>query len=165
MIQTREKWDFLFGVELTFQWYAGAMVFPVFIFIFLFRANGYKRTLRWEHFPSLVIFSKVPFWKLVDHSYVQSSFSTIFNRHMTKAFERHFTVVSTYVKIDHGLRYVQNKLSTKLFLGSTSWNENLRSCLENIHLQKNPSLYFEEHCTEKDSISLIVVCFFSCKQT
>ena len=46
MIQTREKWDFLFGVELTFQWYAGAMVFPVFIFIFLFRANGYKITLR-----------------------------------------------------------------------------------------------------------------------
>ena len=31
-----------FWVELTSEWYEGAMVFPVFIFIFFFRTNGKK---------------------------------------------------------------------------------------------------------------------------
>ena len=55
----------MFWVDLTFEWYEDAMVFRVLIFIFLFRTNGKK-----EHFDEnefytvMVVFSKVPFWKL-----------------------------------------------------------------------------------------------------
>ena len=42
MTQTREKWDCRILVDLTFEWYEYAMVFRVFIFIFLFRTNFRK---------------------------------------------------------------------------------------------------------------------------
>ena len=55
---------------MTFEWHEDIMVLRVFIFIFLFRANCNNGHL-------MIVFPKVPFWKLLDHSYVQSSFSTI----------------------------------------------------------------------------------------
>ena len=79
MSQTREKWD-LFWVELTFKGYEDTMIVCVSIFIFLFRTNG-KRTIDesdlrhyYGHFFESTIL------KLLDHSYVQSSFAT-FRRH------------------------------------------------------------------------------------
>ena len=45
MTQIREKWNSLvFRIELTFEWYKGAMIFRVF-FLFLFRTNGKKEHL------------------------------------------------------------------------------------------------------------------------
>ena len=44
MTQTREKWNPRFRLEMTFEWYEGAMVFRVFIF-FLLRTNGKNKPL------------------------------------------------------------------------------------------------------------------------
>ena len=45
MTQIREKWNSLvFRIELTFEWYKGAMIFRVF-FLFFVRTNGKKEHL------------------------------------------------------------------------------------------------------------------------
>ena len=55
-----------------------AMIFHVLTLIFLFRTTSKKRHLDENDFDTvMVVFSKVPFWKLLDHSYIQSSFSII----------------------------------------------------------------------------------------
>ena len=60
---TQEKRDSLFRAELTLEWYDGAMVFRVFIFVFLcleltVRKNTWMTTIS---VAIAVIFSKVPF--------------------------------------------------------------------------------------------------------
>ena len=63
---------------MTFEWYKDVMVFHEFIFIFLFRANGNNGHLdENDSHTVMVVFPKVPFCKLLDRRYVQSSFSTI----------------------------------------------------------------------------------------
>ena len=65
-------------VDVNVEWYEDAMVFRVFIFILLFRTNGKKGHLDENDFHTvMVVIPKVPFWKLFDHSYVQSSLSII----------------------------------------------------------------------------------------
>ena len=65
-------------VNLTFKWYEDAMVFCVFIFIFLLRTKGKTVRLNENDVRHCCRnFSKVPFWKLLDHRYVRSSFSKI----------------------------------------------------------------------------------------
>ena len=87
MTQAREKWDSNFWVEQTLEWYKGVMVFFVFIvfiylFIYLFiyfclEPTVWKNTwMRTTSAIVMVIFSKLLLWKLLDHSYVQSSFWT-----------------------------------------------------------------------------------------
>ena len=92
----------MFWVDLIFERYEDAMVFRVFIFIFSFRTNG-KVLMRATFIAVLVVFSKLPFWKLLDHSFVQSW--------------------KLYV---HGSRYVIILISR---LESTWWNENKNSSL------------------------------------
>ena len=54
------------------------MIFHVLTFIFLFRTTSKKRHLDENDFDTvMVVFSKVPYWMLLDHSYIQSSFSII----------------------------------------------------------------------------------------
>ena len=61
----------MFCVDLTF-------VFLVSIFIFCLESTLGKDTwMRAASVTVMVIFLKVPFWKLLDHNYIQSSFSTI----------------------------------------------------------------------------------------
>ena len=51
-------------------WYSACL-----LLLFLFRTNGKKGRLDENDFRlCLAFFSKVAFWKLLDHSYVQSSF-------------------------------------------------------------------------------------------
>ena len=79
MTQTKEKWDYNApGVDVTFEWYENAMVFRVLIFIFLFKTNEKKGHLDKNDFHTVMeVFPKILFWKLLDHSDVHSSFSTI----------------------------------------------------------------------------------------
>ena len=61
-----------------YELYKDPVVFRVLIFIFLLRTDGKKGHLDQNDFHTVVVvFSKVLFWKLLDHSYVQSSFLTI----------------------------------------------------------------------------------------
>ena len=65
-------------VDMTFEWYEDAMVFRAYIFIFWFKTNDKNRHLDKNEFHTvMVVFPKVPFLKLLDHVYVQSSSSTI----------------------------------------------------------------------------------------
>ena len=58
-------------VDLTFEWYEDAMILRVW-------SNCKKGHLDENDILTvIVVFSKVPFWKVLDHSYVQSSFSKI----------------------------------------------------------------------------------------
>ena len=79
--QTKEKWsslvlsraDLLNGMKV--PWYC---IFS-FFFFFLFTTNSKKRTLAWNDFChgyGNYCISKVIFWKLLNISYVQSSFWT-----------------------------------------------------------------------------------------
>ena len=82
MSQTRENGTSLFWVEVTFEWYEGAIVFLVFIFIFFFRSNGIRDQLDENNFVAvMVIFFKSVIPELLDHSYTQSSFPSIM-RHL-----------------------------------------------------------------------------------
>ena len=76
-------------MELSFEWYEGAMLFCVFNFIFYLEPTVRNNT--WMVTTSVTvkaIFSKVAFWKLPNHSYAQNSFSTITS---ITTFERHLT--------------------------------------------------------------------------
>ena len=58
------------------------MIFRVLIFVFLIRTNGKKWYFVEDDFDTvMVVFSKAQLWKLLDRSYIQSSFSTI-TRHV-----------------------------------------------------------------------------------
>ena len=68
----------LFWVKVTFECYEPAMAFCVFIFIFFCLETTRWRAIGWKRLPSLLCFfseSIIP--KVLDHSYVQSSLSTI----------------------------------------------------------------------------------------
>ena len=83
MTKAREEWHSLVLNGTKLPWY------PVFLFLFFcleltVRNNAWIRT---NCVTLTIINSKVPFWKLLDHRYVQSYFSTI-----TWYLERHLTV-------------------------------------------------------------------------
>ena len=78
MIQEQQKngtaW---FSVELIFEWCEDALVFRAFVFIFLFRSNGKKKTwLRTILVTVMVIISKMTLWKLIDISCSKFSATT-----------------------------------------------------------------------------------------
>ena len=88
MTQTREKWNPRFRLEMTFEWYEGAMVFRVFIFFYLEPTVKINPWVRMISVTVMVIVEKKPFWKLLVMSYVQS-FSQKLRGILTTAFERH----------------------------------------------------------------------------
>ena len=79
MGQTREKWDSIVLNDMKVP------LFRVFVFIFLFRNNGIREQLYQNDFRccygEFFFESVIP--QVLDHSYVQSSFSTI-TRHLDK---------------------------------------------------------------------------------
>ena len=126
-----------------------------FIFIFLFRTN--LREYIWMRTTSaivMVIFSKVSSWKLLDHSYVRSSFSTII-RHIDNTILKEtpqLKILRTWINISF--------IVLSLRLGKASWNENQRCCLKSYKLHKNPSLHFEHNCTKIDLILPVFIWLF-----
>ena len=79
-----------------------AMIFHVLTLIFLFRTTSKKRHLDENDFDTvMVVFSKVPFWKLLDHSYIQSSFS-IMVKHIDNSILKdtlQLKILRTWIKI------------------------------------------------------------------
>ena len=124
----------MFWVDLTFEWYGDAMIFCV--FKFFFRSNVGKGYLdESDFFHCLGNFSKVPYWKFLDHNFVNVSPEQLQGT-LTTAFWNAPYSSGFY---GHGSRYVLIPSSRLL---QTSWNENQRKCLENYHSQKkcNPAL-------------------------
>ena len=142
MTQTREKWDCLFGVELTLEWrYEDAIVFRVFIFIFLFKTTGKKKHLDEDDFcPFYGNF----FGKCRSESYLIITLFKVLSQQLwttlTTAFERHFKM-EDFTEMDHH--------TCSFFVGKKSWNENWQRCLKSYRLHKKPSLCFKEHCSKK----------------
>ena len=115
MTQKREQWTLWFWVELVFEWYEDSVAFHIFIFTFLFRSNDEKYTLmRTISVTVMLIISKVPFWKLLDISYIQSIFSTI-TRHNDNCIWKNLEDLTAYL-YDPYDSYDQ--------LGQIPWNEN-----------------------------------------
>ena len=97
MSQTREKWDSPVLSRGNFEWYEGAMVLVTFkwyesamafrVFIFIFCLETTVRENNWMGTTSAtvtVFFFEGVIPKVLDHSYVQSSFSII-TRHPYKS--------------------------------------------------------------------------------
>ena len=84
MTQTRKNVSPWWWIVLTFE-YGHAMVFCFYgipCFFVFFRTNGKKNDKRAIFVTAVkIIILKMPFWKLLDISHVQSSFSTI-TRHI-----------------------------------------------------------------------------------
>ena len=100
-------------------------------FLFRIRCNGKKNTwMRMNFVTVMVIISEMPFWKLLDISYFQSSQQL--RNALTKAFERHLTV-EDFTDMD------QHKC--QFFLGQISWNENGQRCLGIIRCIKVRACY------------------------
>ena len=99
----------------------------------------------------------MPFWKLLYHNYVQSSFSAI-TRHIDSILKNNHPKVEdlrTWIKI-------RSNSFIKTWINIMKQKSQRR--LENHHFQKkNTILHFKDHCT-KINISLIVIWFF-CSQT
>ena len=133
------------------------MIFRVLIFVFLIRTNGKKWYFVEDDFDTvMVVFSKAQFWKLLDRSYIQSSFSTI-TRHVDNSILKGalptLKIWRTWIKI-----------RSHSFI-KTWVNMMKRSFMENHQLHKSVNLFFEEHFTEKDDNSPIFISFFLIQTT
>ena len=124
---------------LTFEWYEDAMVFRIFIFIFLFRTNGKKGHLNESEFHHCSgNFSKVLFWKLLDHSYVDSQ-------------ELWATLTKAFWKTPNSLRFYGHGSTHLLILLWTIYAEIVtrRKCRAPLLLLKNlhdlPDIFYARH--------------------
>ena len=115
----------------------------LFLFFFLFRCNGKKKT--WMR--TMVIISNVPFWKLLDISYfqsyqkVQSTLTTTFERHHSvEDFIRTWVNIRVYFSWVHVMKPKWVKVPWKLLVVQKS----------------EPVLWRTLH----QDISLIIVFFF-----
>ena len=102
----------LFWVELAFDWYEGAMVFRVFIFIFLSRTTGKK-----EHSNENLRHSYCNFFESavlkVTWSQLRSSFiSQQLRGTLARAFARHFTI-EDFTKMDQRINMCANSFLVK----------------------------------------------------
>ena len=124
------------------------MVFRVYIFYFFcleatVKKNTWMRTIS---VTVIAIISEVPFWKLLGFSYVQSSFSKI-TRHIENGIWKIlykwivYRYGSTYTLILSWVNIMKLKWAKIPYPG-------------NYQLHKNPSLFFEEHCTRTFHLSL-----------
>ena len=135
MSQTREKWNSIVWVELTFKGCEDAMIFCVLIFIFCLEPKMREQLDENDFRHYYGIFSESAILKLLDHSYVQSYFATVRRLFCNRIWNN-----SLQLKI----------LRTWISIGTTYfyWNKNRRKGLKN-HLHNNPSLLFKEYCTKK----------------
>ena len=105
------------------------------LFFYLEPTLGKDAWMRATFAAVMVIFSKVPFWKLLDRNFIQIYFSTIAKVHWLQHFERHLTlkILRTWFKI-RGNSFIK------------TW--------------VNITLHLKEYCTKVDERSLIVICVF-----
>ena len=135
---------------MKFLWYSAFLSFS-----FSLRTNGKNGHLYENNFRQCYDnFSNKPFWKLLNHSYVWSSFSST-----TSDITVEFWKTANSWKFDgHWSAYVLI-LSSKLV--KTLWNENRRSWLESC--TKIRTFHLKESCTKIDHIWLTFICFFFSK--
>ena len=77
MSQTREKWNSIVWVELTFKGCEDAMIFCVLIFIFCLEPKVGEQLDESDFRHYYGFFFESAILKLFDHSYVQSYFATV----------------------------------------------------------------------------------------
>ena len=136
MTQTTENGTPWLWVELTFEWYEGVMEFHVFIFIFLFKSNGKKNTWMRTIFVTVIVINlKVPFWKLLNISCIQSAQQL--RGTLTTAFESQPThslfCEERCTKTFHLLLYSFFSVKQTWFLNLTNkWSKNFHHNLFNI---------------------------------
>ena len=102
----------LFWADLTFEWYEDDMVFCAFIVI-IFRTNDKKRYLDANDFRQCygIFFWKLAFWKLLDHSFVQSPFPAV-TKHIDNCIlkDNPRFYITVLLLQEHGLTCLQNLL-------------------------------------------------------
>ena len=87
-----------------YTWFLNGMKMQRFsvCYIFLFRTSGKKGHLDENEFHTvMVVFPRAPFWKFLDRSFVQSSFSTII-RHIDNSILKdtlQLKILRTWIKI------------------------------------------------------------------
>ena len=119
--------------------------YSVFSFLFLFLTTSF--TVR-------VVSLEVLLWKLLNHRYVKSSFSTIARHNGNSIFKEnlHLKIFRTCIKIG----------ANSFIKTWVSINENRRGYFEYYYLHKNLSQHFKENHTNIDEISTIcTILFFS----
>ena len=121
-------------------------------YLCLFRSNVRKGCFhQWEWLlPMLWYFSKKPFRKLLDHNYVKFFFQELPGTLQLKILRIKIWIKILWIKT-RADSFIKKQKSTKV-----SWK---------LSLAKNATPYFKEHCTEKDDISLVIICFFFSQQT
>ena len=121
------------------------------LLLFLFRTNDEKWQLDKNNFRNCCgIFSKRAFWKLLDHSYVQSSFLTITGH-----------IYSNLLKdtLQMNILRVWLNIRSKFFI-KTLVNVMKRNSMKvagKRSVAQNPIVHFEEHCTKTDLGSFILL--------
>ena len=129
MTQIRQKWDFHAWVGLTFESVRRCLgilcvsflffcCFFLFCFVLFCRESTSTKDT-WMRAISagfMVIFSKVSFWKLPDHNYVQSSFSSI-RRHIDNSILKdtlQLKILWNWIKIRHRDLNIMKQKSIKV---------------------------------------------------
>ena len=123
-----------FWVELTFEWFEGAMVFSFLFFCCLEPTLNKNTLMRTISVTVMVIILKKLFWKLLEIICVQSSFSTI-ARYIDNGI---WKTLCSWTFYGHGSTYVLIIYWVNIIK---------RNCarVENYQFHKNLSLLFEEH--------------------
>ena len=106
--------------------------------------------LRTTSITFMINFLEVPFWKLLDYSYVQSSSSTI-TRHIGNSiwlftveyYTEWINIHASQSWINMHAKHTFNKILSGLFI----MKQKLTKVWENYQLHNNRSLHFEEHYT------------------
>ena len=160
MTQTREKRYFHVlsrpGFCMKISWYTVCS----FLFFCLEPTLGKDAWMRATSTNVMVIFSKMPFWKLLGHNYIQSSFSTI-SRCIDNSILKdtlQLKILRTWIKICANLFIkawvnIIKRKSTKV-----PWKLSLAKKKKK---KKNTTPQFKEFCTKVDDISLFTCFFFS----
>ena len=101
----------------------------------------------------IVIFSKLPFQKLLDHNYVQSSFSII-----TKHIDNSILKDTLQLKILRLWIKIHANSSIKIWVNIIKWKSTKAPW--KLSPAKRYKLTLENRCTKICDISLIVICYF-----
>ena len=126
--------------------------YSVFSFLIFFRTNGVKVHLDKNDVQHCYgNFSKVSSWKLLDHSYVRSSFSTIM-KHMDNS------ILKDTLQVEILRSWIKLRVSSFI----KNWEDIMKWKSKSLpqKLHKNPCLHVEQNCTKIDHISLIFIRFF-----
>ena len=114
----------LFWVDLTFEWYEDHMVLRV--YYFCLEPTVTKDTwIRTTSITVMVIFLKVAFWKLLDHSYIQSPLSAV-TRHTDNNILKdtlQFYILWTWINM-HTISFIKTVVNvTERRIDGSAWKK------------------------------------------